>query len=58
MLPKNHEKEDSSNLVDQESKQPQGETQRGFPSKQLAITGIFALFIIFFHNHLQIFFWF
>ena len=48
MLPKNHEKEDSSNLVDEESKQPQDETQSGSSNKPSAITGIFALFILFF----------
>ena len=46
MLPKNQEKKDSSNFIDEESKQPQGETQIGAPNKPSAVTGIIFLVVI------------
>ena len=40
MLPKSQEKDDSSNLVDEESKQPQDQTQSGSPNKLSVNVGI------------------
>ena len=50
MLPKNQEKEDSSSLVDEESKQLQGETQSGSPKKPSAISGIILFIVIIYMN--------
>ena len=46
MIPKNQGKENSSNLVDEESKQPLGETQSGSPNKPSAIVGIIFFVVI------------
>ena len=43
MLPKNQEKKDSSILVDEESKQPQGETREDSLKKSLTTIGIIFL---------------
>ena len=50
MLPKNQEKEDSSNLVNEESKQPQVEAQIGSPNRASAIIGIVLALCIIFRN--------
>ena len=46
MLPKNQEMEGSSNLVDEELKQPQGETQSGSLNKPSIVTGIIFFVVI------------
>ena len=52
MLPKNNEKEDSSNLIDEESKQLQGETCGDSLKKSLTIIGIILpIFFIVSHNN-------
>ena len=46
MLPKNNEKGDSSNLVEEESKQLQDETQSGSPNKPSTIIGMIFFVVI------------